>query len=133
MKNKLCPQLMPVLHQLQREGFTVYTYQNNKRELESLFWYENGRVLNIQADMWRSPVFPDSFNLSVSYVPSERNGSGCRLSDDDGVRAGDALKYRNSYTWVRGAVNYKSMQQFLDGRGSALKYAELDSDGYLKD
>lgn len=116
--SKLHTDLQPVFQQLRNEGKEVYTYTPSIGEVKSLFWFENGRVLNIQPDTMRG------FNLSVSYVPSVQNGSGCQLSEDYGMRAEDVLKFRNAATWVSGVTHYKNMAQFLKGQ-TVLKWFEL--------
>ncbi len=117
MTTKLCPELMPVLRQLQREGFEVYTYTCSscpKHEYASLYWFEGGRVLNIQPNISRNERYwRDVFNIGVSYIPSQHNGSGCGLSPRDGIPADELLKHRHKPTWVSGVMNYASMQSFL--------------------
>jgi hypothetical protein len=132
-ENALCAELMPILNQLQAEGYDVYTYQNNKNELTSLYWFENGRILNIQSSTWRDARYArDRFNLGVSYIPSREHGSGCGLSDEyeTGTPASELLRFRKSPTWVRGITNYKSMQDFLK-RETVLKFSKLDANGNL--
>jgi hypothetical protein len=126
---KISPELKPVLEQLQAEGFKVYTYNcnsNKDKEINSLYWYENGRVLNIQPNSWRDEKYArDRFNLSVSYIPSCENGSGCGLSlFDTGDTANDVLSFRERPTWVRGVENYKSMEHFLK-RETILEFYEI--------
>ena len=112
------PELMPVLEQLIDEGYTVYTYVSatgrGEAELNSLYWYENGRVLDIQPNTWRNRYERDRYNLSVSYKPSRENGSGCRLAGEDtGSAAADLLKFRQYPTWVhrkhKDPENYKGI------------------------
>jgi len=139
--NILCDDLMPVLKQLQSEGLEVYSYtsmdmRQRGTATKSLYWFENGCVLNIQPD-----EFGWYYNLGVSYIPSSANGSGCRLTHADGygyhpegVRADEVLKFRNAATWVRGAQNYKSMEHFLKEQSKfVLKFAKLDADGKVID
>ena len=77
----LCDELMPVLNQLHSDGATVYTFEPlSGNEYTSLFWFENGRVLNIQPNTWRNERYNrDCFNIGVCYIPSSENGSGCGL------------------------------------------------------
>src|SRR5574338_1452521 len=100
--------LVPVVMALQAEGIEVYTYtcmSNRGQPVNSLYWYDNKnhRVLNIQ------PNYFGGYNLSVSYVPSYLNGSGCGLSSRDGIDADSILQYRDYPTWVKGIQNYKDM------------------------
>ena len=112
----------------------VFIYVNNAYEtdsyageINSLFWFENGRVLNIQPSSWRNNRYArDRFNIGVSYVPSQKNGSGCRLSNDD--IADDLLKYRTAPTWVRGVTNYKNIAQLIK-RDYPLVFHKFNSDG----
>lgn len=118
MARKIANELQPVYKQLRSEGYEVYTYtsQSNKNEeIHSLYWFENGRVLNIQPSSWYNARYArNCFNLSVSYIPSQENGTGCGLSTSDiGTPAEELLLFRNKPTWVRGATNYKSMEHFL--------------------
>lgn len=118
MKYQLSPELMPVLNQLQAEGREVYAYEtdNYGGEINSLYWYENGRVLNIQPNSWRNQRYArNRFNIGVSYRPSHENGSGCGLNDDDtGTGAESLLEHRAKPTWVKGAMNYRSIEQFIE-------------------
>lgn len=131
---KLCDELMPVLRQLQSEGFDVYTYTtqyNPPKEYHSLYWFEDGRLLNIQPSTWRNERYNrDLFFIGVSYIPSQQNGSGCSLMGDNdwGLSACDLLKYRREPTWVRGVKNYRDMSDFLK-RETILKFCKLDSNG----
>lgn len=137
-KRKVAIELMPVLNQLQSEGFKVYSYDykvSAGEEITGLFWYENGRVLDIQGNSWRHARYArDRFNLSTEYFPSSSNGSGCCLSiqadgsNDTGVNASDALNFRNNRTWVKGYTNYPSMESYLKRRP---EFKELDSEGYF--
>jgi len=137
-KRKVAPELMPVLNQLQKEGYTVYSYDYsscNGQEITGLFWYENGRVLDIQGNSWRNARYArDRFNLSTEYFPSRTNGSGCCLSiqadgsNDTGVNASDVLNFRNNRTWVNGYTDYSSMESYLKNRP---EFKPLDSDGYF--
>jgi hypothetical protein len=117
MQTKIAIELQPVYNQLVSEGFEVYTYDNHTDEISSLYWYENGRVLDIQPSIWRRSYNPDLYNLGVSYIPSSSTGSGCRLSPENGMgtAAEDLLKYRHEATWVRDAKHYTSMVHFLKG------------------
>jgi len=129
---KISEELKPVLKQLQDEGFKVYTYSVSyepEREINSLYWFENGRILNIQPSSWRHERYArDRFNIGVSYIPSRENGSGCGLSDDDcGTSAENLLKYRKSPTWVRGIINYESMENFLKRESNTLKFYEIET------
>ena len=128
---KLCPELMPVLRQLQAEGYEVYTYKPLcGNEYHSLFWFEAGRVLNIQPNTWRNERYArDVFDIGVSYIPSRENGSGCGLSSDDcGTSASELLKYRHNQTWVRGVKNYRDMAHYLKD-GLRISKALLNSNG----
>lgn len=112
----ICPELKPVLDQLHAEGFDVYTYDSSSSpdEITSLFWYENGRVMNIHPTHWRNSRYArDLFSLGVSYKPTTTNGSGCGLSPEDtmGTPAAELLKYRTLPTWVRGVANYDNIEQ----------------------
>lgn len=137
-KRKVAPELMPVLNQLQAEGFKVYSYDYSScegEEITGLFWYENGRVLDIQGNSWRHFRYArDRFNLSTEYFPSSSNGSGCCLSIqpdgsyNTGVMASDVLKFRNYPTWVKSYTNYPSMESYLKKRP---EFKELDSNGYF--
>lgn len=134
---KLCNELMPVLHQLQSQGATVYTYTPiDDREYHSLFWLENGRVLNIQPNTRRHYKFArDRFDLGVSYVPSIENGSGCGLTQDrydTGTPAAELLSFRNRPTWVHGVQNYKSMAALIKDH-RPLEFFELDANGEKKE
>ena len=123
MNRQIAEALKPVYDQLVSEGFDVYTYtceSNKNNPIDSLYWYENGRVLNIQASQWYNKNYnPDCFFLYTSYIPSSDNGSGCRLTNDDnnnwGFSAANLLELRKYPTWVRGIKNYSSMDHFLSG------------------
>ena len=135
MEHKLSPELMPVLTQLQSEGLDVYAYETDSYagEINSLFWFENGRVLNIQPTTWRRSKYNrDCFTIGVSYVPSQGNGSGCGLVDQKdegmGLSAADLLKYRKVSTWVRGVTNYQNIEQFIK-RDRPLVFHKFNSDG----
>ena len=125
-KGIISAELKPVLDQLHSEGIEVYTYMTDSDEVNSLFWFENGRVLNIQPSLWRNERYArDSFNIGVSYVPSHKNGSGCGLSNDDcGTSAEDLLSYRKNPTWVHGSLNYGSMEYYLK-KQIVLEYYEI--------
>lgn len=107
-------ELRPVLEQLVSEGYEVWTYTPSYGEINSLFWYENGRVLNIQPNSWRNDRYArDRFDLGVSYKPSHENGSGCGLTQDihdTGTPAAELLQHRTRPTWVRGIENYSSIE-----------------------
>jgi len=132
-ENKIASELIPVIKQLQSEGFKVYSYNTfsePSREIDSLFWFENGRVLNIQPNTWRNKNYcPDRYDLSVSYIPSRENGSGCGLTRDGynntGVSCAEVLNFRNVTTWIHGAQNYKSMDEYLK-RETVLKFFEIE-------
>ena len=98
-----------------------------RKEHFYLFWFENGRVLNIQPSdsyvVW-------GYRIGVSYIPSRENGSGCDLSGYEGVRPEYLLTFRNAQTWVRGAKNYKSMTHFLE-KNTILKWFPFDENGEL--
>lgn len=131
---KISPELLPVLSQLQDEGFEVYAYTDDRYsgEINSLFWYENGRVLDVQPNQWRSRSNRDHFDIGVEYVPSSANGSGSRLSNDDtGVRAEDLLKYRKRSTWNFGYRNFKSMADFIKAH-RPLTYRKFNRAGELE-
>lgn len=124
-------ELEPVLKQLQSEGYEVYTYSVSyepEREINSLYWFENGRILNIQPSSWRNERYArDRFNIGVSYIPSTQNGSGCGLSNDDcGTSAENLLSYRKSPTWVNGVRNYSSMENFLK-KENVLKFYKIET------
>ena len=133
-KFTISPELLPVLQQLQQEGFDVYAYETDwyGGEINSLYWFENGRVLNIQPSSWRNQRYArDRFNIGVSYVPSRENGSGCGLSGDNtGTPAADLLRYRKHPTWVKGATNYRDMQHFLK---RDLKFRKFTSAGTFEE
>lgn len=128
---KLCPELMPILKQLQSEGYKVYTYKPNEGgEYHSLFWFEGGRVLDIQPTQWRNARSNrDSFRIGTQYVPSAMNGSGCLLSAHDNPTPADSLLgYRREPTWVSGVQNYKSMEHYLKS-GFMMKKILLNEKG----
>lgn len=110
-------ELRPVLHQLISEGYEVYTYTPSYGEINSLFWYENGRVLNIQPNSWRNDRYArDRFDLGVSYRPSTKNGSGCGLTQDihdTGTPAAELLQHRTRRAWVHGIENYTGMDEYI--------------------
>ena len=123
-------ELLPVAKQLQAEGFTLYTYNVEfapHTEINSIYWFENGRVLNIQPSSWRNTRYNrDCFNLSVSYIPSHKHGSGCGLSPDGwGTSADSILNFRKYPTWVNGIWNYKDMEHFVKLAG--LEFYEIES------
>ena len=127
---KLNNNLMPLLKRLKQEGYAVYTYtsqslQQRNEEYNSLYWYENGRVLNVQKDYF------GGYNLGVSYVPVAKsgNGNGCRLSPDYGVHPDEILKYRKEVTWVKGVTNYRDIKQFIKKEKAGLIFIELDEEG----
>ena len=131
---KVAEELMPVLKQLQSEGIKVYSYNYDSlknEEITGLFWYENGRMLNIQGSSWRNFRYArDRFELGVSYIPSRENGSGCGLSPHEcGVCACDILKYRKYPTWVKRIENFKSIDHFLKTRP---EFKEIDSTGNME-
>ncbi len=104
---KLVKELQPVLDQLTREGYDVYSYEGRslygEQVYRSLFWYEGGRVLNIQCNSWyNAKCARERFDLNTSYIPSQRNGSGCGLTQEDhdtGVEPSEILNYRNRRTY----------------------------------
>lgn len=129
---KISEELKPVLKQLQNEGFEVYTYSVSyepEREINSLYWFENGRILNIQPSSWRHERYArDRFNIGVSYVPSRKNGTGCGLSAEDcGTPAENLLKYRKYPTWVNGSPNYDSMEKFLKRESNVLEFYKIET------
>jgi hypothetical protein len=129
-KMKIAPELKPILDQLHKEGHKVYTYESDWHggEINSLFWFEGGRVLNIQPTTWfNHKHLRDVYRLGVCYIPSRKNGSGCGLSPEDGfgTSASEILKYRNALTWVRGVKNYPSMEAYLK-KQTILKYFEVE-------
>lgn len=130
---KVCNELMPVLEQLLNEGHGVYSYDYGicaNDEITGLFWYEGGRVLDIQGSTWRNEKYNrDCFTIGVCYVPSHENGSGCGLIDNSwGISAEDLLKYRHEKTWVKGITNYKHMGEFLRYNK---QFKPINRDGYF--
>lgn len=129
-EKQIAPELIPVLKKLQEEGLKVYTYTCDRlNEIHSLYWFENGRVLNIQPNTWRNKYSPDRYDIGVSYIPSHINGSGCSLNynnNDLGCSTSELLSFRNLPTWVRGVTNYKSMDEFLKKQVGVLKFYELE-------
>jgi hypothetical protein len=127
---KIAEELKPIYEQLKNEGFEVYSYtceSNKDNEITSFYWYENGRVLNIQPSTWYNSRYNrDCFHISVSYIPSTQNGSGCGLSESNwGIMAEDLLNHRNIPTWVNRIENYKSMDDFLK-RETILKFHKVE-------
>jgi hypothetical protein len=120
---KITDELLPIYNQLKNEGFSVYTYtceSMKDKEIESLYWWENGRILSIQKDYF------GGYNLSVSYISSRENGAGCRISEDNSF-AKYALTFRDSPTWVNGVKNYISMKDFLN-KQTVLTWYEIVAD-----
>lgn len=138
MKYTISTELLPVLQQLQKEGFEVYAYETDRYqgEINSLYWFENGRVLNIQPNEWRRERYSrDRFDIGVSYIPSSQNGSGCGLSReyyDTGTPAAELLKFRTYPTWVKGAVNYRNIDHYLK-RENVLKFRKFTTDGTFEE
>lgn len=131
----IAPELKPIALQLQAEGYTLYTYtcesKENKNEINSFWWFENGRVLQIQPNSWYNQRYNrDCFNLSVSYIPSHQNGSSCGLSNDnnEGVTADKLLSFRKYPTWVKGSVNYTSIEDYLR-KQTVLTWYEIEKIG----
>lgn len=114
--------LLPIVKELQSQGIDVYTYTCDSKQdkpVDSLYWYDGIRVLNIQ------PEYFGGYNLGVSYKPSMENGSGCRLSPNYGTDADSILSYSQTPTWVRGVWNYSSMEDFLK-REKILTFYKLE-------
>lgn len=132
MIRPLAPELQNVYNTLISEGYEVYTYtcsSNQEEEIDALFWYENHRVLSIQASSWRSALYArDLFNLYTEYWPSVESGSGCLLSGDSyGTSANQLLHYRKEYTWIE-HTPYASMDDFLKCK-KVLKFHKIGIDG----
>lgn len=110
-KLEINEELLPIVRQLLNEGYRLYTFLNYLRKPSNcFFWFENGRVLNIQPS-WHGL---DLYHLGVSYVPGRGVGTGCGiLPTDDPIPAAELLQYRQNRTWVRDAVEYASMEHFL--------------------
>jgi len=132
MTQQIAQELIPVLKQLQNEGFKVYSYKtlsNPEKEVDSLYWFEKGRILNIYPSVWKSEHNKNCYFIGVDYIPSAQNGSGCRLNNDDnnnwGFPASHLLEFRNIGTWVRDVKNYNSMEHFLK-KETILKFYELE-------
>jgi len=132
MVRTITPELQEVYEQLKNEGFEVYTYtceSNKNEEITSLYWFENGRVLDIQPSSWYNKKYnSDCFNLSVAYFPSRENGSGYLLSPSDwGMMAKDLLKYRKNRALVN-SINYTSMENFLKHQGKILRFHKVEEE-----
>ncbi|MBF9645477.1 hypothetical protein IAI43_12135, partial [Streptococcus pseudopneumoniae] len=57
MIKEVTEDLKPIFEQLKAEGYKVYSYEthyNPNDEIDSLYWFENGRVLSVQPNTWRN-------------------------------------------------------------------------------
>ena len=78
-------ELIPVYKQLKSEGHKVYSYHTHYTnlvgggEIHSLYWYENGRILDIQPSTWRNKYNRDCYHLSTAYIPNGETGSGVQV------------------------------------------------------
>jgi hypothetical protein len=120
MEKKINPDLMPALEVLHAEGLEVYAYDGGYNGFNNLFWFQDGRVLNIQ-----SKGYPGWYVLSVSYKPSIKMGSGCALADG----SASALTWKRSNpTWVTGITNYTSIEGKIKD-SKPLRFYKLNPDG----
>lgn len=109
-KKDLSPLLIPVYEQLKQEGYDIYTFDSKyypRKAITSVYWYENGRILDIQRGEF------SAYKLYTAYIPTEINGSGCKLAVNSDPL--NLLQYRNIPLpdWIRGVRNYKSGPHFI--------------------
>lgn len=121
--------ILEVVKKLQSEGFELWTFETDRNKILSFYWYENGRVLNINPD---TVLRGYCWNFGTSYYPSIKNGTGCALTDrthhgywDEWITLEHFEKLRKIATWVRNIKNYSSMEDFLKNQ-KILKWYLVD-------
>lgn len=107
--------LVDVYKKLVSEGYDVYSYtcESCGKFFNSLYWYENGRMLSI------SPEYFGNYRLLHVYISSTHNGSGSRLDKSRyGELPSNLLSFRNNVlgSWVKDIKNYKSIEHFLKSK-----------------
>lgn len=98
---------------LLQNGYRVIGWESNRfgeeRKYDFIsidFGKETGRIGHLGFDRL------EGWTYSINYVPSSRNGLGCRMFESGTVTMEEIERLMNESCWVKTAVLYNSFDEF---------------------